>query len=322
MNIAQVASSELLDHVDPDLRESIAALPDLGELSEESLPRIRGLISGTAPTLGVAHGIDVSWITIPGLDNEPDTRALLYRPVDADGPLPAILNIHGGGFVSGSAQREDAEMRKLVGEMGCIALSPEYRLAPEVPYPGPFFDCLAAIEALHALAEVDSARVAVRGVSAGGGLALALGLAARDGQTREISHLTLVYPMLDDRTGPHPVTGQFVWTGKANCFAWTAFLANVDRSEPPPYAVPARARDFIGVPPVFIGVGSIDLFAQEALSVAGRMICDGVSVELHLYPGAYHGFNLIEDSRAAKAFRRDSYAAIKRNLHIMERKLR
>lgn len=307
-----------IDLVDPDLRACISRLPDLGALSEGNLPQVRALLAGEPPQLGITDGIEVSWVTITGLSGEPDCAGLLYRPVGCPGQLPAVLNMHGGGYVAGSAQREDADMRTLVGRLGCVALSPEYRLAPEAPYPAALRDCHAALVALGAMPQVDPARIAVRGVSAGGGLALALGLLAREDQAPAIAHLHLIYPMLDDRTGPDCGNGHFVWTAAANRFAWDAQLANVDRSAPPAFAVPARARDLTGLPPIFLAVGAIDLFAQEALTIAGRMISAGVSVDLHVYAGAFHGFNQIAASRVAQAFARDSLAAIERHLNLGE----
>ena len=304
-----------LDHVDPDLRAYVGALPDLGVLSETALPEIRAMIGGEPPILGRSNDIDVSSIRVPGLDGDPNIPALVYRPANGEGLLPAILNIHGGGYVAGSAQREDAQMRALVARLGCVALVPDYRLAPESPYPAALRDCQAAMAALRTMPDVDPTRIAVRGVSAGGGLALALGLRARDEGRFAVAHLHLIYPMLDDRTGPDRFNGQYVWTAAANRFAWDALLAGVDRDAPPPYAVPARATDMSGLPSVFLAVGAIDLFAQEALSVAGRLISAGVPIELHVYPGAFHGFNLVADSPVAKAFDRDSCAALERSLH-------
>ena len=207
-------------------------------------------------------------------------------------------------------------MRALVAQLGCIALSVDYRLAPEAPYPAALNDCRAALAALHAMPQVDPARIAVRGVSAGGGLALGLGLMARDARAQPIAHLHLIYPMLDDRTERNFRPRHFVWNAAANRFGWGALLAGQDRANPPAYAAPARARDYAGLPPVFLAVGSIDLFAPENLTAATRMIADGVAVELHLYPGAYHGFNLVADSRVAQAFARDSLAAIERHLNV------
>lgn len=304
-----------LDNVDPDLRAYVGALPDLGVLSETTLPEIRAMLGGEPPILGCSDDIEVSAIRVPGLAGDPDIPALVYGPANGKGLLPAILNIHGGGYVAGSAQREDAQMRALVARLGCVALVPDYRLAPESPYPAALRDCQASMETLRTMPDVDPARIAVRGVSAGGGLALALGLLARDEGGFEVAHLHLIYPMLDDRTGPDRHNGHFVWTAAANQFAWNALLAGVDRDAPPPYAVPARAMDLSGLPPVFLAVGAIDLFAQEALSVGARLISAGVPVEMHVYPGAFHGFNLVADSPVAKAFDRDSCAAIERYLH-------
>jgi triacylglycerol lipase len=121
--------------------------------------------------------------------------------------------------------------------------------------------------------------------------------------------------MLDDRTAEHPFTGKYVWPASSNRFGWDAFLRGQDRANPSVYAVPGRAQNLAGLPPVFLAVGSIDLFAGENLSLATRLIDAGVAVELHMYPGAYHGFVLVADSCAAKAFEGDSIAALRRVMH-------
>jgi triacylglycerol lipase len=297
----------------------LGKLPDLDRLSEQRLPEVRALLQGEPARLGDDDGVAVSRVLVPrGLGNT-GVPALLYQPKAAAGERrPALLNIHGGGYVAGSAQREDAAMRELARNLACVVLAPDYRLAPESPFPAALDDCDAALTWLHreaAALSIDEQRVTVRGASAGGGIALGLALLARDRKNPPISFLLLVYPMLDDRTGEHPFTGKYVWPAASNRFGWDALLRGQDRVNPSVYAVPGRAQNLAGLPPVFLAVGSIDLFAGENLSLATRLIDAGVAVELHMYPGAYHGFVLVADSRAAKAFQGDSIAALRRVMH-------
>ncbi|MFW2829260.1 alpha/beta hydrolase [Sphingomonas sp. ID0503] len=294
-----------------DLKDTLLALPDLGALDAEGLPGVRAMIAGTPPVLGLSDGVELAEVSIPGADGG-QVPALLYRPADRGGAAPALLNIHGGGYVAGTAQREDATARLFARALQCVVLSPDYRLAPEHPYPAALHDCQAALRWLRESGFVDPTRIAMRGVSAGGGLALGLALLERDEGAPPISHLHLLYPMLDDRTGEHPHNGRYVWNAAANRFGWASLLAGQDRAAPPPYAVPGRAADVSGLPPVFLAVGAIDLFADEALALASRLMAAGVPVEMHLYPGAYHGFNLVEGSASATALHRDGLAALAR----------
>ena len=296
--------------VHPDLRGALAKLPDFGALSAETLAQARAFLPDPSPAED-DPALSVERIAIPG---EPAASAFLYRPTaTASAPRPALLNIHGGGYVAGSALREDADMRRLAIDLDCVILSVDYRLAPETPYPGPLDDCFTALAWLHAQAaglSVDPARIAVRGVSAGGGLAAGLSLLARDRGAPVIAFLLLLYPMLDDRTAPHPFAGRHVWPITANRFGWRSYLGGAD--EPSIYAVPGRADDLAGLPPTFLATGSIDLFADENLSFAQKLMRAGVPVELHVYPGAYHGFNMVAKSAVARAYLSDETAALRR----------
>lgn len=300
--------------VDPDLVPALALVPDLDSLSDATLSAIRESLSAPPPALGSDGAVTVARVEISS-----HAGALVYTPDrPAAGPRPALLNIHGGGFVAGSIAREDASMRELATKLDCVVVSAEYRLAPEHPYPAALDDCHAALLWIVREAEalgVDRRRIGVRGVSAGGGIALGLGLCARDRKSAPIAFLHLVYPMLDDRTGAHPHTGKYVWTVSANRYGWDAILNGQDRANPSPYAVPGRAEDLAGLPPTFIAVGSIDLFAGEDLALASRLIDAGVPTELHLYPGAYHGFVMIAGARPADMFARDSLASLDRAMH-------
>ena len=303
-------NTDIAQWVDPDLRAALAVLPDLGSLSVDTLPGIRQLLAGIVP-LDPPSGLTVENVSLAVPGEAPNVTGLLHRPA-TPGPHPALLNLHGGGFVAGTAEREDAAMRALCLSLDAVILSIDYRLAPETPFPGALDDAFAALNWLHDHADrlaIDRTRIAVRGVSAGGGLAAGLALYARDRSGPDLAFLSLVYPMLDDRTGPQPCAGQYVWPIAANRFAWSSYLAGIDPV--PSYAAPARADSLAGLPPTFIATGSIDLFADENIRFAQRLMQSGVPTELHIYPGAYHGFTLIAASGVAQRFERDSLNALR-----------
>ncbi|OYW92187.1 MAG: arylesterase [Caulobacterales bacterium 32-67-6] len=259
---------------------------------------------------------------IPGPVGAPDVEVLIYRPKDAAGPLPCILHIHGGGYVAGAAADNEAVHRTLAADLACCIVSVEYRLAPETPFPGPVEDCYAALAWVFANAEalgVDRGRIGLMGESAGGGLAAGLALLARDRGDYLLAFQHLIYPMIDDRTcvsaDPHPYAGAFVWTPQANAFGWRALLgheAGLDGVSP--YAAAARATDVSGLPPTFIATGALDLFLEEDLAYAQRLLRAGVPVELHVYPGAFHGFQWAPEAGVSQTAARDSRAALARAL--------
>ena len=243
---------------------------------------------------------------IPGAAGAPDVRILLYTPPNtltgaSAGPLPAMLHMHGGGYVLGDPEINDASNRALVLEHGCIVVSVDYRLAPETRFPGALEDGYAALIWLRDNASdlgLDVSRIAIGGESAGGGHAAALALYTRDHGGPAIC-LLLDAPMLDDRTcaaaEPHPYCGQFGWSPDKNRFGWQALLG-VEPGGPgvPENAAPARAKDLTGLPPTFISVGALDLFFEEDLEFTRRLARAGVAVELHVTPGAYHGSGIAQ----------------------------
>ncbi|TGD89853.1 alpha/beta hydrolase [Mycolicibacterium sp. CH28] len=213
----------------------------------------------------------------------------LYRPAGAADPTPALLWIHGGGYVIGTAAQDDALCRRFVERLGITVASVDYRLAPEHPYPTPLEDCYTALAWLADLPGVDGDRVAIGGASAGGGLAAALALLARDRAGVHPVFQLLVYPMLDDRSvGTHlDDPGHRLWNATSNRFGWTSYLGGAD----PNVAVPARRTDLAGLPPAWLGVGTLDLFHDEDLDYAARLQAAGVPCEVHVVPGAFHGFD-------------------------------
>jgi acetyl esterase/lipase len=224
----------------------------------------------------------------------------LHRPVGGGGPTAALLWMHGGGYVLGSARQDDGLCRRFSRELGITVASVDYRLAPEHPYPAPLEDCYAALIRLTRLPTVDPERVAIGGASAGGGLAAALALLARDrGEVAPILQL-LAYPMLDDRSAAKPKNPNYrLWSPNSNRFGWAAYLGDTD----PKVAVPARRDDLTGLPSAWIGVGTHDLFHDEDLAYAERLTAAGVQCHVEVVPGAFHGFDLVASkAQVSQAF--------------------
>jgi acetyl esterase/lipase len=308
--------------VDKELLPALENMPPF-TLSLETLPPLRAMLSDMLRQQRDAAPVSrivVAERHVPGPRGTPDVRILIFSPPAAGGSKPGYLHVHGGGYVMGSPEMFGREGRALIEEVGCVVVSVDYRLAPETVYPGPLEDCYAALKWFHANAAslgVDPNRIAIGGESAGGGLAAALGLLARDRGEVPVKFQLLSYPMIDDRTAarsePHPFTGQFVWTPQANRFGWQSFLGrDPGTSGISAYAAAARAEELARLPPTFIGVGSLDLFLDEDVEYAQRLLRAGVPTELHIYPGAYHGFDLsIEAADVSKRCRRDKLQALK-----------
>jgi len=247
---------------------------------------------------------------IPGPKGAPDVTAYVINAGRKGAPRPAILHTHGGGFVFGTAKDFISILQELASELDCVVVTVDYRLAPETPFPGSLEDNYAGLKWLHAHAEelgADPKRIAVMGESAGGGHAAMLAIAARDRGEVPVIYQSLIYPMLDDRTGstrtPAPQVGAYIWRPVDNRFGWTSLLGKPAGSAEVPYgAVPARVENLKGLPPTFIGVGSIDLFVDESMEYARRLTAASVPVELHVYPGCFHAFDILP-TPTAKAFR-------------------
>ena len=216
----------------------------------------------------------------------------LYRPVrQTDETTPALLWIHGGGYVIGSPEQDDALCRRFVDRLGIAVAAVRYRLAPEFPYPAALEDCHSALVWLADRTGVDEHRIAIGGASAGGGLAAALALLARErAEVTPVLQL-LSYPMLDDRTVDPALDkpGFRLWNTGSNRFGWASYLGDANRS----IAVPARRDDLAGLPAAWIGVGTLDLFHGEDLAYAERLRAAGVPCEWYEVPGAFHGFDAI-----------------------------
>jgi triacylglycerol lipase len=309
--------------VDPELFGFLDGFPSLA-LSMDNLAAVREMARQPAPFFSEPEAaVETSSRSAPGPDGAPDVPMLIHRPESADAPLPCIVHMHGGGYVIGSPAADGPQHRDLAAALQCCIVSVDYRLAPETPFPGAIEDCYAALTWVFANAEslgIDPSRVGVMGESAGGGLAAALALITRDRGEFALAFQHLIYPMIDDRicvaADPHPYVGEFIWTPHNNRFGWSALLGGAPGGAGvSPYAAAARAEDLTGLPPTFISTGALDLFLEEDLDYARRLMRAGVPVELHVYPGGFHAFDYDPAASVAAQARRDSRAALARALH-------
>ena len=270
--------------IHPELR-SIARFLPRGVASKRSLPIIRRM-TGLVPS----KDDELSSEQVVG-----EITVRLHRPPDLDGPAPALLWIHGGGMVLGSAAQDDELCRRFATELGIVVAAVDYRLAPEHPHPTPVEDCYAALRWLADRDDVDAERVAVGGASAGGGLAASLALLARDRGEVSPAFQLLVYPMIDDRTCTRTDIDERnfrLWNNKSNRFGWESYLGVAPGSDGvDPIAAPSRHPDLAGLPPAWIGVGDLDLFHDEDVAYADRLAAAGVPTELVIVEGAFHGFD-------------------------------
>lgn len=307
--------------LDPDLAPLIALTAQSAHALGEQSPMMAALLAQPMPS---SDTVDIREVRMIGPKGAPEVRGLLYQPKARSGKSGAMLHIHGGGFITGAPEMSAASNLAIAEKLGVIVLSVDYRLAPATKYPGAVEDCYAALGWLHEHAlelAIDHEHIIVGGESAGGGLAAALALLARDRGLYKIAYQHLIYPMIDDRTAVDPdispFAGQFIWPQAANLFGWTALLdCPPGADDVSSHAAPARAENLAGLPPAFIACGALDLFVDENISYARRLIQAGVPTELHIYPGAPHGFQMVRDAAVSKRAAADSIAALDRALAV------
>lgn len=311
-------------NLDSGLRAAIEQIPfgatDLS-LSMETLSGQRAQIHAIMASAPVPDTrVSIENLMVPGPEGAPDIRLRIYRPEAPGQGRPGLYWMHGGGTIFGIPEMDDPVMIEFVERLGIVAVSVEYRLSPENPHPAPFDDCYAGLSWVAKNAAelgIDPSRLAVGGASAGGGLATAIAMLARDRGGPDVAFQLLVGPMLDDRNitpSSHEFADAVVWDRENNLFSWSALLGDrVGTDDVPPYAAPARATDLSGMPPAFVDVGELEVFRDEALDYAQRLVQAGVSTELHLYPGAFHGFDqMLPDVEVSKRARQARVTALKR----------
>jgi acetyl esterase/lipase len=318
---------DFLDQIDPELKRVVDKMPTDRPLDLTQIPKARvkmnkmvtALLEGMPPVEGVTSQDHFA----PGPQGAPTVRVRVYRPDNQPNKLPALLWIHGGGYVMGDIEHDDRLMKQLVKRIDCVAASVDYRLAPENPFPAPVEDCYAALKWLHSNAGefgVDSSRIAIGGASGGGGLTAGLALLTRDRGEVPVVFQLLIYPMIDDRNvtpASYAITDPRLWNRQANQLGWKAYLGrDGGGADLSPYAAASRATNLANLPPAYIPVGALDLFIDENIEYAQRLIQAGVPTELHVYPGAFHGFDLFAPSaKVSKQFKADRDNALKRALH-------
>jgi len=292
--------------VDPELLPTLKQFPAF-DLSLEMVVKFRQTPGMSPLPVPAPQPVERH---IPGPPGAPEVRLWVVDPAPSERGKPLLLHMHGGGLV----MTDPTLMPRLQGiatDCRCVVVSVDYRLAPETRYPGSLEDNYAALKWVHTHAEelgIDRSRIAVGGESAGGTHAASVAIHARDRNEVPIVFQLLIYPALDDRTGSTrpapPAIGHFMWNAGANRLAWSSLLGvPAGSSKVPAAAVPARVASVAGLPPAWIGVGSIDLFAEEDMEYARRLVHAGVATELLVVRGAYHGFDLVvPDAEVSQQF--------------------
>ncbi len=292
----------------PDLRSSVRFLPRAA-VSPRTLRPVR--IGTDLLTRLPKKGVTVHTVG--------PVSVRVHRPASSSGRRPALLWIHGGGFVIGSATQDDAICRHFADELGIMVAAVEYRLAPEHRFPTALHDCHDALTWLADQPSVDAARIAVGGASAGGGLAAAVALLAGERGDVRLAFQLLAYPMLDDRSATRADVDESnfrLWNTKANRFGWQSYTGLPPGSDRiSDLAAPSRRGDLSGLPPAWVGVGTLDLFHDEDVAYAGRLREAGVECALDVVNGAFHGFDVVRPGAGvSKTFRASQVAALRAGL--------
>ena len=295
-----------------DLTDPVAARAAFDALLET----FRGDIPGI-------ETLDIEDRFVPGWEGDPDVGVRVYRPKDRPVPVPGVLMIHGGGFIIGNVESEHASAAMTAMQTGAVVVSVEYRLAPEHPFPAGVHDCYRALRFLADEAGelgVDPARLALMGTSAGGGLAAATALLARDLGGPALCFQMLHIPELDDRletASMRAFVDSPLWNRPLAVLSWKAYLgAAADDGDVSPYAAPSRATDLAGLPPAYISTAENDPLRDEGILYGLGLLQAGVSVELHQFPGTFHGSALVATADVSKRAQRESVTVLRRALGL------
>lgn len=316
--------------IDPELAAVLEFMPVI-DLDDPVAARraFEELIVAMRKPLDEEDLLDIEDRLIPGWEGDPEVSVRVYRPkalvADPSATVPGILHIHGGGFIVGSVEAEHAGAVLTSADLGAVLVSVEYRLAPEHPYPAGLHDCYAALSFLHAEAGalgVDPERIALLGASAGGGLAAAAALLARDRGGPPICFQMLHIPELDDRLDT-PSMQRFVdsplWNRPLAVKSWQFYLGDrAGTGDVPAYAAPARAIDLGGLPPAYVSTAENDPLRDEGIAYAQAMLQAGVSVELHQFPGTFHGSALVTSAAVSRRAAQEASAVLRRALGVAD----
>ena len=306
--------------IHPELRQVANKSPKF-LFSHKNLWLIKWVINLT-PAPKIPEDILVENIFVTGQDDRTKIRLRIYKLKSITTPTPVLIWLHGGGYVMGKPEMDDLRCAQYVRELGIRIVSVDYRYAPKHPFPIGLEDSYSALKWVESHSQqlgIDAKRIAIGGASAGGGLAAALVQLAHDRQEIKPVFQLLVYPMLDDRTvlrADIDDSNNFTWTQESNRFGWESYLGKKCGAEDvPAYSVPARREDLSGLPPAWIGVGTLDVFHDEDVAYAQRLKECGIECEIYVVPEAFHGFDVFNPQvPIVQDFRRAQISTLKKRL--------
>lgn len=307
---------------DPEIADIVPMLPSMDGTDPAATRAFLSEMISQLPAPDTA-GLHIEDRQIRGGPGDPDVTIRIYRPDQVSAPA-AVYTVHGGGFIAGNLDTEQGLGVKLARELGVVVVAVDYRLAPETPFPGPLEDVYAGLLWLSENASelsVDPERIAICGTSAGGGLCAALALLARDRGGPPIAFQFLGVPELDDRLTTASMT-TFVdtplWDRPKAIASWDHYLGPglAGTEAVSIYAAPARAADLGGLPPAYVSVMHFDPLRDEGIGYALNMLAAGVTVELHLFPGTFHGSAVVQHAAVSQREQAEMLAVLRRGLAL------
>jgi len=306
----------ILAEIDPELRGVATQIPAEFELiTRDTLSDVRTM----GKSLFIPPNLDGVTVTEKEIPTEDGTVGVyIYQPEGISGSKPGILWIHGGGYIMGNAQT--ATPINFARDFGVTVVSVDYRVAPEHPFPAGTNDCTAALRWMADNSQslcINPENIVVAGESAGAGMAAGVVLRNRDEQGPKVAAQYLLYPMLDNLhdTASGSREGYPLWDRQTSLNAWEMYLDGVPGKMASPYAAAARAKDLSGLPPTFIAVGGSDLFRDEDIEFAQRLMSAGVPTELGVFPGVFHGGQIfVPDAAISKCMNTSCTQAMRRAL--------
>ncbi len=298
------------EYFDPELRKAVEdgrkntkrildLIDNCKDMNSKVLCLKNALLAYGRPDENIKQTVLHEQIMIPQSNGNGFIRLLIYRPQLQHHLLPCIYHIHSGGMISGNIDSEMEELSKLSNTLEAIVVDVDYRLAPEHPYPAGMEDCYDGLKWIwdHGKSlQIDTSRIGLMGESAGGGLAASIAIKSRDSGGPKILFQALIAPMLDDRnitSSSRLCSGAWPsWPREMNLLGWYALLGDmVGTSNVSQYAAPSRANYLGNLPPSYIEVGGMEVFRDEDIDYASKMMANNVPVELHVYPGTFHSWH-------------------------------
>lgn len=307
---------------DPELAAAVGQLHTVMDLGDPAVIRAMRSTEGRFVVAGADRSdVHRRELLIDGYGGGTPVPVRVYEPIaPPTGLRPGVLEIHGGGFIMGDIPMMDAWCQAVASGLDAVVLSVDYRLAPEHPYPAALHDCYAALLWLAAEAAtlgIDAARIAIAGQSAGGALAAGVSLFSRDHAGPRPCFQLLEIPVMDDRLDTPSMrafTDTPLWNRPNAEWGWRHYLGPLFGGDVPAYAAPLRAKDLSGLPPAYLSTMEFDPLRDEGLLYGMRLLQAGVAVELHNFPGTFHGSTLVPEAQVSQRITRESFAALARGL--------